>query len=74
MKLVHWIGKHNKRNFGDELNPWLWSRVLPGFFDDDDAELFLGIGSILFDSWPASSRKIVVGSGFAGYTAPPNDR
>ena len=69
MKLRFYRGKHP--NFGDEINTWLLPKIFPGFFDDDDATLFLGIGSILFDSYPANSRKVVFGSGFGGYTAPP---
>ena len=58
-------------NFGDELNVWLWPKLLPNFFDDDEAELFLGIGSILFHDYPQSAKKIVFGSGYGGYTPPP---
>jgi exopolysaccharide glucosyl ketal-pyruvate-transferase len=58
-------------NFGDELNAWLWPKLLPGFFDLDERELFLGIGSILFHDYPANARKIVFGSGYGGYTPPP---
>jgi hypothetical protein len=60
-------------NFGDELNEWVWPQIVgPDFFDDDAAELFVGIGSIISDSYPLSSRKIVVGSGYGGYTPLPD--
>jgi exopolysaccharide glucosyl ketal-pyruvate-transferase len=58
-------------NFGDELNAWLWPKLLPAFFDADERELFLGIGSILFDDYPSRAQKIVFGSGYGGYTPPP---
>jgi succinoglycan biosynthesis protein ExoV len=60
-------------NFGDELNAVLWPHLLPSnFLDEGEDELFVGIGSILFDNYPRQARKIVVGSGFAGYTAAPD--
>jgi succinoglycan biosynthesis protein ExoV len=62
-------------NFGDELNRWLLPRVFPNLFDGDDAAddgiLFLGIGSILYNSHPFNYQKVVFGAGFGGYTAPP---
>lgn len=58
-------------NFGDELSQWLMPRVFPNLFDDAPDQLFLGIGSILFDFYPQAARKIVFGSGFGGYTKPP---
>ena len=69
MKLYYYRGE--TPNFGDELNPWLLPRVFPDFFDDDESELFLGIGSVLFDTHSAEARKIVFGSGFGGYTKVP---
>lgn len=51
-------------NFGDELNAWLWPRLLPDFLDDDGAMLFLGIGSIIGDSYCRDAVKIVFGAGF----------
>lgn len=65
MKLTYFEG--NPPNFGDELNSWMWRELLPnGFLDDDGDVLFLGIGSIIQDIYPAKARKVVVGSGFAG--------
>jgi succinoglycan biosynthesis protein ExoV len=66
MKLTYWKGA--VPNFGDELNPWLWARLLPGFFDDDASTLFVGIGSILYDYYPRDAEKIVFGTGYGGYT------
>lgn len=70
MKLTFFRGK--APNFGDELNPYMWPRLLPeGFLDEDESELFVGIGSILLDTMPRAPLKHVMGSGYAGYTAPP---
>src|SRR3954452_23726667 len=71
MKLTYYKGEI--QNFGDELNTYIWPHLLrPDFFDDNSQELFIGIGSILYDWYPRSTRKIVVGSGYAGYTPPPD--
>ncbi|MEP0522187.1 MAG: polysaccharide pyruvyl transferase family protein [Hyphomicrobiales bacterium] len=71
MKLVYYKG--DEPNFGDELNTYMWPQILPqNFLDNDDSELFIGIGSILWDFLPKEPQKFVMGSGFAGYTAPPN--
>ncbi|WP_163267664.1 polysaccharide pyruvyl transferase family protein [Chelativorans alearense] len=60
-------------NFGDDLNAYIWPRLLEeGFFDDDERELFVGIGSIIYDSYPREAYKIVAGSGYGGYTDPPD--
>ncbi len=66
MKLVYFSGRNGERNFGDELGPWLWDRLLPGAFDDDPAQVFLGIGTLLDERVPAAARVIVFGSG-VGY-------
>lgn len=71
MKLYFYRAK--APNFGDELNLTLWQHFLPAdFFDTDEDEIFLGIGSILFDTFPTTSKKIVAGSGWGAYTPPPN--
>lgn len=72
MKLSYF--KEQVSNFGDDLNPLMWNAVLPeGFLDEDESELFLGIGSILWDDWPKKATKHVMGSGFGGYRAGPPD-
>jgi len=71
MKLTYF--ESQPANFGDELNSWMWPRILPhGFLDDDPSELFVGIGSILHDAFPHSPRKYVMGSGYGGYEALPD--
>lgn len=57
-------------NFGDDLNPWLWPRLLPGHFDRRGDELFLGIGTLLNHRAPRAPVKHVFGAG-AGYGDPP---
>ena len=62
MKLTYYSGA--PPNFGDEINATIWSHLLPSeFLDDDDSELFLGIGSILWDYLPKTAIKHVIGSG-----------
>lgn len=71
MKLVFFRGK--LPNFGDELNLYVWPALLPqGFLDEDDSELFVGIGSIIGDHLPAKARKFAMGSGYAGYMGLPD--
>ncbi len=71
MKLTYYKG--TPANFGDEINATIWSHLLPGgFLDEDDSELFLGIGSILWDYLPKAPLKHVIGSGFGGYTDAPD--
>lgn len=68
MKLTYY---HDERgNFGDDLNPWLWNRLLPGFLDERDDILLLVIGTILNQAVPAAPIKIVFGSGVGYGTLP----
>lgn len=63
MKLQYFQGPHP--NFGDELNPWLWPKLLPSFLDEDSSTLFLGIGSIIGTAYDDQALKVVFGSGFS---------
>ncbi|HEY0792679.1 MAG TPA: hypothetical protein VGD78_16570 [Chthoniobacterales bacterium] len=69
MRLFYWSAI---RNFGDELNVWLWDHLVPECFDDDADTVFLGIGTILnqkhgIERYP---QKVVFGSG-VGYGEAP---
>lgn len=69
MRLFYYSGKDSRvrvSNFGDELNPWLWHRLIPEVFNGKNETLFVGIGTLLNDRLPPKPRKIVFGSG-VGY-------
>jgi succinoglycan biosynthesis protein ExoV len=68
MKLQYY--RDNSGNFGDDLNPWLWPRLLPDYFDGRADTLFLGIGTLLNSRIPREPGKVVLGTG-AGYGDPP---
>ncbi|KEQ18497.1 polysaccharide pyruvyl transferase family protein [Endozoicomonas numazuensis] len=71
MKLTYYRGE--VPNFGDELNSILWDELIePGFFNDDDSQLFLGVGSIIWNDFNPAAKKLVVGSGYGGYTDLPD--
>ena len=44
MKLIYY---QKNKNFGDALNPYIFNKLIPNFFDEDPSSIFLGIGSIL---------------------------
>jgi hypothetical protein len=68
MKLFFY--KEDIANFGDDLNEWIWPKVLPNAFDDDSSHLVLGIGSILNDKLPKADKYTVIGSGWGYGSAP----
>jgi len=50
-------------NFGDDLNPWLWSKLLGDFNNYKDVD-FVGIGSILDERInKGKNKKIIFGAG-----------
>lgn len=67
MKLYYYQHDNSVRNFGDDLNPWIFNRLFPDCFKQDDNIRFIGIGTILNSkTWPDSKTKIVFSSG-VGY-------
>ena len=69
MKLYYY--NDGRGNVGDDLNPWLWNKLIPTLFDEDERELFLGMGTLLNDKVPAEPRKLVFGSGIGYGFGPP---
>jgi len=58
-------------NFGDELNPWLLSRLSPSLIDDDDQRVLVAIGSLLnerLNQWVGPREAFIFGTGI-GYGA-----
>jgi hypothetical protein len=69
MKLYYF--QSSDGNFGDDLNAWLWPKLLgETFFDENSANLLVGIGTLLNHRIPKAPRTIVFGSGF-GYGSLP---
>jgi succinoglycan biosynthesis protein ExoV len=68
MKLHYY--RDPRGNFGDDLNPWLWGRLLPELLDSNPDELLLGIGTIINNRVPSTPHKHVLGSG-VGYGSVP---
>jgi succinoglycan biosynthesis protein ExoV len=70
MKLRYYKLPNGEKNFGDELNPWLWEKLIPGVLDEDASVAFVGIGSLINDSLPKrtryASKTIIFGTG-VGY-------
>ena len=57
---------YKKPNFGDALNPMVFNKMLPNFFDDDPEHDFFGIGSIIgLPIVRRANKKIIFSSGFA---------
>ena len=61
MKIQHW---NVVPNFGDALNHWLFPKIFPGIFDQNEDELFIGIGSVLSHPYPEDARKVVFGAAY----------
>lgn len=69
MKLYYYADGNG--NVGDDLNPWLWPRILSTLLNEDESSIFLGIGTLINDRAPRKPRKIVFGSGLGYGYGPP---
>jgi succinoglycan biosynthesis protein ExoV len=70
MKLYYFQHTEGIGNFGDDLNPWLWEKLIPDYLDQDDKTAFVGIGTLL-NNWlpsntPNAKLRIIFGTG-VGY-------
>jgi len=63
LRLFYFKSADGVPNFGDDLNPWLWQKLLGEFLSSDGETLFAGIGTLLNDRMPRAKRTIVFGSG-----------
>lgn len=70
MKLHYYRDPHG--NFGDDINAWLWRRLVPDWWGDSDDIHFCGIGTLIDSTMPPARRGIIFTSG-AGYGPPPRD-
>jgi succinoglycan biosynthesis protein ExoV len=68
MELHYYRDPHG--NFGDDINKWLWRRLVPDWWDQADDTCFCGIGTLIDSTMPRAKRWIVFSSG-AGYGPPP---
>lgn len=68
------LNYYKGQNFGDALNPIIFEKLLPGFFDNDPSVEFSAIGSIIgLPMNPLAKRRIIFSSGFAYGSLPKID-
>ncbi len=70
MKLFFYRRSDDQPNFGDELNLWLWDKIMPGILDEDESAAFFGIGTLLNnlvrERVPNAKQIVALGTG-VGY-------
>lgn len=70
MELVHFTCPEG--NFGDDLNAWIWDRLIPGWQGWDSDVVLLGVGTLINAqrvAQLAGKRVLVLGTG-VGYGSP----
>jgi len=58
--------KSSQPNLGDDLNAWIWQRLIPERLAISDNTVMLGIGTIIGQRLPAANHRIIFTSGL-GY-------
>lgn len=55
-------------NFGDDLNPWVWQRLIPEILSDESSSdtTFVGFGTLLNEKLPKFKKTVIFGAG-CGY-------
>jgi succinoglycan biosynthesis protein ExoV len=66
-ELYFWRSKFG--NVGDDLNTWLWPRILDCDFHSDGNVVLIGIGSVLDERHDTTRRKLVLGAGARSETS-----
>lgn len=70
MKLYHYQFGADTQNFGDDLNRWLWPKLLPGLLDGNPQAALIGIGTLLnerlAEETPHAQQRLIFSTG-AGY-------
>ncbi len=73
MNLIYY--KAEKGNFGDDLNPFLWDKLIPDFLNKNNDVNFIGIGSILIDRFLDENKKnLIFGSGTRDFLYKPDSK
>lgn len=55
-------------NFGDDLNPWIWEKLLGDFNKYPEDKTFVGIGSVLDKRLNQNISNIIAGAGVRNFT------
>ena len=61
-----YYGQLRQPNFGDDLNSWLWTTLMPECVGGEHDVTFVGIGTLMADRIPRRQLRVVFSTG-AGY-------
>jgi succinoglycan biosynthesis protein ExoV len=71
MKLYYFRDAGGLKNFGDDLNAWLWPQLIPDLLDEDEGVTLVGIGTLLNETihqrLSHTCRRVIVFSSGVGY-------